>query len=100
MTPTPFTIDADALAAFCRKNHIRRLAVFGSVLRDDFNDDSDIDVIVEFVPGARIGWDFVRIQDELTVMLGRRVDLVTPGSLRPAFRDAVLHSLRDLYVAA
>lgn len=100
MTPTPFTIDADALAAFCRKNHIRRLAVFGSVLRDDFNDDSDIDVIVEFVPGARIGWDFVRIQDELTDFLGRHVDLVTPGSLRPAFRDAILQSARDLYVAA
>ena len=100
MAQTPFTIDADVLAAFCRKNHIRRLAVFGSALRGDFNDDSDIDVMVEFVPGARIGWDFVRIQDELTVMLGRRVDLVTPGSLRPAFRDAVLLSLRDLYVAA
>jgi len=74
--------------------------MFGSVLRDDFNDDSDIDVIVEFVPGARIGWDFVRIQDELTELLGRRVDLVTPGSLRPAFREVILQSARDLYVAA
>jgi hypothetical protein len=70
------------------------------VLRDDFGPDSDVDVLVEFEPGARIGWDFVEIQDRLADLFGRRVDLLTPASIRPAYRDRILSSAEDLYVAA
>lgn len=86
--------------AFCRTNRIRRLALYGSVLRDDFSPDSDVDVLVEFEPGARVGLSFVRIQDELSVLLGRRVDLHTPNSLSKYFRNEVLAEAEPLYVAA
>ena len=86
--------------AFCLNNGIRRLAIFGSILRDDFRPESDIDVLVEFQPGVRIGLAFIRLQDELSAMLGRRVDLNTPGSLSKYFRDEVLHEAEALYVAA
>ncbi|MEI8080202.1 MAG: nucleotidyltransferase family protein [bacterium] len=86
--------------AFCRTNGIRRLAIFGSILRDDFRPESDIDVLVEFQPGVRVGLAFIRMQDELSAILGRRVDLNTPGSLSKYFRDAVLHEAEALYVAA
>jgi predicted nucleotidyltransferase len=78
------------IAAFCRRHRIRRLAVFGSVLRDDFRPDSDVDVLVEFEAGARVGLKFFQIQDELSQLLGRRVDLNTPGFLGRAFREQVL----------
>jgi len=71
----------DAIVRFCDRHHIQRLALFGSVLRDDFGPDSDVDVLVQFKPGGSPGWDFFRMQDELTEMLGRRVDLCTPGFL-------------------
>src|SRR2546427_1715941 len=76
------SIDRDALSAFCRMHHIARLALFGSVLRDDFRADSDVDVLVEFQPGHVPGLDFVRIERELSGLLqGRRVDMVTPKFL-------------------
>jgi len=86
--------------AFCRAHGIRRLALFGSVLRNDFTDESDIDVLVEFLPGVRVGLAFIRLQDELSELLGRPVDLNTPGSLSRYFRDEVLQEAEDLYVAA
>ncbi len=85
---------------FCRANGIRRLALFGSVLRDDFRRDSDIDVLVEFLPGVSVGLDFIRMQDELSAILGRKVDLNTPGSISKYFRDEVLHEAEAVYVAA
>ena len=88
------------IAAFCRKNRIRRLALFGSVLRDDYQPDSDVDVLVEFEPGARVGLSFFRMQDELSAILGRRVDLNTPASLSRYFRDDILANAEVLYVAA
>ena len=69
------------LAEFCRKNHIRKLAFFGSVLRDDFGPDSDVDVLVEFEPGRTPGLAFFGMQEELEKILGRKVDLNTPGFL-------------------
>jgi predicted nucleotidyltransferase len=93
-------LDLDKIAPFCRKHRIRRLALFGSVLRDDFGPDSDVDVLVEFEPGARIGWDFITIQDELADLFGRPVDLLTPGSIQPAYRDEILSSLEEVYVKA
>jgi hypothetical protein len=88
------------IAAFCRKHRIRRLALFGSILRDDFTPDSDIDVLVEFEPGARTGFAFFGMQDELSQILGRKVDLNTLGFLSRYFRDEVLREARELYVAA
>jgi hypothetical protein len=80
----------ETLADFCRQNHIRRLAFFGSVLREDFSPDSDVDVLVEFEPGYIPGLSFFRMQDELSQILGRKVDLNTPHSLSRYFRDLVL----------
>jgi len=93
-------IDRKKIADFCRRNHIRRLALFGSILRDDFGPDSDVDVLVEFEPDARIGFAFISIQDELSELLGRRVDLLTPGSIRAAYRDEILSTAKDVYVSA
>ena len=69
------------IAEFCRRNHIRRLSLFGSVLRDDFRPDSDVDVLVEFEPRTRVGLRFFAMERELSQILGRNVDLNTPGFL-------------------
>ena len=88
------------IAEFCRRNRIRRLALFGSSLRDDFRPDSDVDVLVEFEPGARVGLAFITMQDELSELLGRKVDLNTPACLSPYFRKEVLDEAEVLYDAA
>ena len=80
------------IASFCRRNHIRKLALFGSVFREDFASHSDVDVLVEFEPGFVPGLRFFALQDELSAMLGRRVELNTVGFLSKYFRDrAVAH---------
>jgi uncharacterized protein len=94
-------VDRDAVSAFCRRHYIARLSVFGSVLREDFRPDSDIDVLVEFEAGHVPGLRFVSIERELSELLhGRRVDLVTPKFLNPRIRDQVLKTAEPLYVAA
>ena len=94
-------IDRDAVSAFCRRHHIARLALFGSVLRDDFSSDSDVDVLVEFQSGHVPGLRFVTIEREFSALLdGRRVDMVTPKFLNPRIRDQILQSAEPLYVAA
>jgi predicted nucleotidyltransferase len=100
MTRARIHIPQAEIEAFCRKHHIRRLALFGSVLRDDFTDESDIDVLVEFEPGHTPGLAFFSMQRELSEILGRQVDLNTPGFLSPYFRDEVLAEAEDRYVAA
>jgi uncharacterized protein len=90
----------ERIKAFCRTNGISRLALFGSILRDDFRPESDIDVLVEFEPGVRVGLAFARMQEELAGILGRKVDLCTPRGLSKHFRDQVLHEAQELYVAA
>ena len=100
MTEPGIRIPRDRIESFCRGNGIRRLALFGSVLRDDFLPDSDVDVLVEFSPHVRVGLGFIRMQEELSEILGRRVDLHTPGTLSKYFRDEVLHEAEELYVAA
>jgi predicted nucleotidyltransferase len=92
-------IDGERLAGFCRQHGVRRLALFGSALRDDFRPDSDLDLLVEFEPGRTPGLAFFGMQDELSALLGRPVDLNTPASLSPLFRDAVLESAKVLYDA-
>jgi len=69
------------IAEFCRRYHIRRLSLFGSVLRNDFRPESDVDVLVEFEPGTRVGLRFFAMERELSQILGRNVDLNTPGFL-------------------
>lgn len=93
-------IPKDRIADFCRRNHIRRLALFGSVLRDDFRPGSDVDVLVEFEPDARIGLRFFALEEELSEILGRKVDLNTPGFLSDYFRDEVLAEAEVQYDAA
>jgi predicted nucleotidyltransferase len=85
-----FAISQSRLADFCKRHRIRRLALFGSVLRKDFRPDSDVDILVEFEPGVRTGLKFFAIQDELSALLGRRVDLNTPECLSKYFRERVL----------
>jgi predicted nucleotidyltransferase len=85
---------------FCRKNHIRKLAFFGSVLREDFKSDSDIDVLVEFEEGKTPGLAFFRMQNELSEILGRKVDLHTPGFLSKYFREQVMREAKVQYVQA
>ncbi|MDZ7616105.1 MAG: nucleotidyltransferase family protein [Patescibacteria group bacterium] len=89
----------EVIAEFCRRNHIRRLALFGSVLRDDFTSKSDVDVLVEFEPDARVGLRFFRIERELADILGRKVDLNTSGFLSPHFRNEVLGEAKVVYDA-
>ena len=75
---------------FCRKYHIRKLSLFGSVLRDDFRPDSDIDVLVEYEPGHVPGFiSLSHIRRELSAILGRNADMRTPASLSDYFRDTV-----------
>ncbi len=83
-------ISKDEIAEFCRRHRIRNLAFFGSILRDDFTEDSDIDVLVEFEPGVSVGLRFFAIERELSELLGRKVDLNTPGFLSTYIRDEVL----------
>lgn len=94
------SIDREVVSAFCRRHHIARLALFGSVLRDDFGPESDVDVLVEFQAGHVPGLDFVSIEREFSRLLqGRRVDLVTPKFLNVRIRDQVLRTAEPLYVA-
>lgn len=95
-------VDQDRIADFCRKHHVRRLALFGSVLRDDFRPDSDVDVLVEFENGHVPGLlRLAGMERELSeVFGGRRVDLRTPADLSRYFRDEVLSAARVQYDAA
>lgn len=92
--PVPY----EAIAAFCERHHIRKLALFGSVLRGDFRPDSDVDVLVEFEPGRKITFlDLAANERALTILLGRKVDLREPEELSRYFRDRVLASAQTIY---
>lgn len=93
------TIDRDRIAEFCRRHHIRRLALFGSVLRDDFGPDSDVDVLVEFEPGTFVGFRIIDMEDELSQILGRKVDIVTVRALNHRIRERVLSEAQIQYAA-
>ncbi len=101
MSRIRIALPEEAVAEFCRRHHVHRLAVFGSVLRDDFGPDSDVDVLVEFEPGHCVGLiTLAGMQNELSDLLGRKVDLNTPAGLSPYFRDAALAEAETHYVAA
>jgi predicted nucleotidyltransferase len=93
-------IDREKIAAFCRRYHIRKLALFGSVLRNDFRLESDVDILVEFEQGKTPGLAFFAMQDELSSILGRKVDLNTPQGLSRYFRDKVLREAEVVHVSA
>jgi uncharacterized protein len=91
----------EAIQAFCRKWRVEELAVFGSVLREDFSPKSDIDVLVTFRPDAGLSlFDFVEMQEELEGILHRKVDLVSRGGLRNPFRRHEILNTRQVVYAA
>ncbi len=93
------TVDRERMAAFCGRHHIRKLALFGSVLREDFGPESDVDVLVEFEPGHTVGLiTMAGLERELSEMLGRKVDLRTAGDLSRYFRDEVVAHAEVQYV--
>ncbi len=99
MNERGFDIPKDRIAEFCHRHHIVKLALFGSVLRDDFRPDSDIDVLVEFEPDHTAGLlQMARLELTLGEMLGRKVDLRTPAELSRYFRDEVVRSSEVQYV--
>lgn len=90
----------DRIAVFCRRNGICRLALFGSVLRDDFGPDSDVDMLVEFVPSRTPGlFTLARMQADLSDLIGRNVNLRTPNELSKYFRDKVIAGARCIHAA-
>lgn len=91
-------IDRTGLSELCRRYGIRKLSLFGSVLREDFRPDSDVDVLVEFRPGARTGFAIVDIEDELTHLFGgHKADLVSAKYLNERLRDRILASAEVQY---
>jgi predicted nucleotidyltransferase len=99
-TRPELNIVPDMLADFCRRHGIRRLSLFGSVLREDFGADSDVDVLIEFEPGREVG--LIRLagmERELTTLLGRKADLRTPADLSRYFRDEVVATAQVKYAA-
>jgi len=95
------TIPKERIAEFCHRHHIRKLALFGSILRDDFRPDSDVDVLVEFQAGCVVGlMRMAGIQRELSDLLGRNVDLRTPEDLSRHFRDEVVRTAAVQYAEA
>ena len=98
--PARIPIDSQRLADFCRLHHIRKLALFGSVLRDDFGPLSDVDVLYEFEPGHEPGWAIESVQEELSQLIGRRVDLVPLKYLSARIRDRILAGAEMQYAAA
>ena len=97
----PIQIDREKIAEFCRARGIRKLSLFGSVLRDDFDPArSDVDVLAELLPTSRPGWEFFGWHEALEAIIGRMVDLHTPNSLSKYFRDEVLREALTVYEQA
>lgn len=94
-------IDRERIAAFCRKWKINEFALFGSVLRDDFRPDSDVDVLVTFAPGGGITFDNrVEMMDELSAIFGRPIDLVEKNAIRNPFRRHAILTTKEIVYAA
>ena len=92
-------IPADTLTEICRRYGVREMSLIGSAARGELRPDSDIDILVEFDPAANVGWDFFRLEAELTAMFGRKVDLGTKRSLKPWVRGHALRNTRILFAA-
>jgi predicted nucleotidyltransferase len=101
MTRARIQIPREKLAEFCRNSGIEKLSLFGSVLNDDFGPDSDVDVLVEFKAGTRIGLlRFTQLEFELSEIIGRKVDLNTPGFISKYFRSRVMNEKEVQYAEA
>ena len=97
---TPPSLFTPGIPPICQRHHVARLWLFGSVLRLDFRPDSDVDILVEFEPGAHVGMlALARLQRDLSALIGRHVDLVPVNGLKPAIRDHVLAARELLYAA-
>jgi len=95
-----FNFSKQSIRELCRRYHVRELAIFGSALRHDFSETSDIDLLVEFEPEARVGFlTLSKMQRELSTIFHRPVDLVPKGGLKPKIRGEVLSSAQVLYAA-
>jgi uncharacterized protein len=92
-----YSLPQEKIADFCRRRYIRRLSLFGSRVHGFPQPDSDLDVLVEFDLQHTLGLDFFAMQDELSEILGIRVDLNTPGFLSPYFRDEVMRQAEPIY---
>lgn len=99
MAVPDLAVDAARLQTICDRYGVARLEVFGSTGRGEAAADSDIDILYELAPGARLGWDIELLADELTELFGRRVDLVSRRALHERLRDRVLSEARLLYAA-
>ena len=100
MTLAPgLPVSPDQIREICQRYHIRELGLFGSAARGEMRPDSDVDILVEFDPEASIGWQFFDLEQELTTLFGRTVDLGTTASVKPRIRSSVLRDLRVLYAA-
>ena len=97
MTTLSIDIPQEKIRKFCREHHIRQLSLFGSVLRNDFSTESDVDMLVEFVPGHTPGLAFFSLQRDLSELIGRQVDLNTANDLDPSFRRIVLDEAQVVY---
>lgn len=93
-------VTPEQIAGFCREHRIRRLAVFGSVLRDDFGPESDVDVLVEFEPDFKPGWEYYTLGADLERIVGRKVDLIPYRNVHPYLRHEIYGQARPLYDAA
>jgi len=94
----PINIPIQSIREYCAAQPIRKLSLFGSVLRDDFSKESDIDVLIEFEPDSAVTYfDLFDMQETLTTLLEHQVDLLTPNALSPYFRDEVLQQAVTIY---
>ena len=93
----PIKIEREVIVSLCQHYHIQKLSLFGSVLRHDFRPDSDVDVLVEFQPGHTPGFEFIDVQDSLSEIIGREVDLNTPKSLSCYFCKQVVAEAELIY---
>jgi uncharacterized protein len=99
-TPARIAFDREALAALCRKHHIKRLAFFGSVLRDDFGPESDVDLLYEFEEGKTPGLGIFDVMDDFEALFGRKVDLVSFKYIKPRLRARILAEAQIEYETA
>lgn len=94
------SVDAGALAELCKRYHVRELSLFGSAARGEMHSGSDIDLLVEFFPEAKVDlFDYSGLMLDLSKLIGRKVDLVSKKGLKPLIRESVLHEARPVYAA-
>ena len=92
-------VPTEKIRELCRRYQVSELSIFGSAARGSMTPDSDIDILVEFLPEANVGWEFFRLEEELSRLFGRRVDLGTKQSLKPWVRDRALHDAQIVYAS-